>query len=262
MDALGDFRKRLYSCMTRRTDTLFELCDAIVSAGAVPSLPHLSLATVHRRGWGSLYAALSKGRIDENAIRDLLSRHPMACDDRDRTPVYAVDVTSWPRCDAECSPERGYYYHSSRHSAGQPIVAGWAYQLVAGIGFARDTWVAPVDVRRVLPDEDANDVAAEQVRALLHRTSQGRATLPSTSPLFVFDAGYDPVKLQRELGEALCSCLYGSTQTGSSTPIQKKMARGRWADRGVTEPGSISAIQRSDPNQPTSIGAKMIPTAQ
>jgi hypothetical protein len=29
-----------------------------------------------------------------------------------------VDVTTWPRCDAECSPERGYYYHPSRHSAG------------------------------------------------------------------------------------------------------------------------------------------------
>jgi hypothetical protein len=30
----------------------------------------------------------------------------------------------WDRCDAECSPERGFYYHPSRHSAGQPIVAG------------------------------------------------------------------------------------------------------------------------------------------
>ncbi|MCA1728084.1 MAG: hypothetical protein LC751_01330, partial [Actinobacteria bacterium] len=46
-------------------------------------------------------------------------------------PVFAVDVSVWPRCDAECSPQRGYYYHPSRHSAGSPIVAGWAYQFVA-----------------------------------------------------------------------------------------------------------------------------------
>src|SRR5215203_2652434 len=51
------------------------------------------------------------------------------------------------RCDAEISPERGYYYHPSRHSAGKPIVAGWACQFVAQLGFARESWTAPVDVR-------------------------------------------------------------------------------------------------------------------
>ncbi len=191
---LRAFREWAYACLARRADALFELCDAVLTAGSAPSLVHLSLAQAHRRGWGSLYAALSKGRIDEDAVRDLLARHPTAHNDQDRTPVYAVDVTSWPRCDAEASPERGYYYHPSRHSAGQPIVAGWAYQLVAQIGFSRDTWVAPVDIRRVHPAEDENVIAAEQVRALLDRMLHEGA-----SPLFVFDAGYDPVKLQREL---------------------------------------------------------------
>ena len=58
----------------------------------------------------------------------------------------------WPRCDAECSPERGFYYHPSRHSAGQPIVAGWAYQFIAELNFVRESWTAPVDVERVRPD--------------------------------------------------------------------------------------------------------------
>jgi hypothetical protein len=53
--------------------------------------------------------------------------------------VFAVDVTTWPRCDAECSPCRGYDYHPSRHSAGQPIIAGWAYQWIAQLGFDRDS---------------------------------------------------------------------------------------------------------------------------
>ena len=203
LDALRAFRRRFYDCLRRRTDALFELNDAVLSAGTVPSPPHLSLTNVHRRGWGSLYAALSKGRIDGEAVRDLLARNPMA-DDQDRAPVYAVDVTTWPRCDAESSPERGFYYHPSRHSAGQPIVAGWAYQLVAEIGFARDTWVAPVDARRVHPEEDANDAAAGQVKDLLGRSprrSSSPSSPPLASPMFVFDAGYDPVKLQRQLGE-------------------------------------------------------------
>ncbi len=197
VDDLLLFRQQFHACFDKRVHALFELTDAILAAGNVPSPPHLSLVPIHRRGWGSLYAALSKGRIDENAIRGLMARHPMARDNQERTPVYAVDVTSWPRCDAEASPERGHYYHPSRHSAGQPIVAGWAYQLIAEIGFARDTWVAPIDVRRIHPDEDDNDIAARQVRALLDRIlPRGDAPHP---PLFVFDAGYDPVALQKDL---------------------------------------------------------------
>jgi hypothetical protein len=194
LDPLRSFRGSLYRCFDRRADALFDLTDALLSAGTVPSPVHLSLAPAHRRGWGSLYAALSRGRIDEEPLRDLLARHPVSDGGRGDPPVYAVDVSVWPRCDAEASPERGYYYHPSRHSAGQPIVAGWAYQLVAQLGFERDSWVAPVDARRVRPDEGAEEVATEQVRGLLERLPE-----PKDVPLFVFDAGYDPVKLQREL---------------------------------------------------------------
>jgi hypothetical protein len=50
---LRAFRNSFYRCLDRRVDALFELTDAILTAGSVPSPPHLSLATVHRRGWGS-----------------------------------------------------------------------------------------------------------------------------------------------------------------------------------------------------------------
>ena len=116
-DALRSFRNRLYECFDRRADALFELTDAILTAG-VPSPVHLSLQPSHRRGWGSLYAALSRGRIDTEALRTLLGGYPLAGEGP--PVVYAVDVSVWPRCDAESSPERGYYYHPSRHSAGQP----------------------------------------------------------------------------------------------------------------------------------------------
>ena len=92
------------------------------------------------------------------SLRRLLAHHPLA---GSRTPVYAVDMSAWPRCDAECSPERGFYYHPSRHSAGQPIVAGWAYQFIAQLNFVRESRTAPVDVERVHPTQDANEVAAE-----------------------------------------------------------------------------------------------------
>jgi DDE superfamily endonuclease len=194
LDSLRAFRDSLYRCFERRADALFELTDALLTAGPVPSPPHLSLAAVHRRGWGSLYAALNMGRADEAGLQDLLCRHPLEGGEPGCPPIYAVDVSVWPRCDAETSPERGYYYHPSRHSAGQPIVAGWACQLVAQLGFERDSWVAPVDARRVKPTQNTDEAAAAQVRALVHRLPE-----PEALPIFVFDAGYDPVKLQRAL---------------------------------------------------------------
>lgn len=101
------------------------------------------------------------------ALRELLVRHPLAICSTDEPPVYAVDASVWPRCDAECSPECGYYYHPYRHSSGQPIVAGWAYQFIARLGFIRDSWTAPVDVSRIRPEQEANSVATEQVESLL-----------------------------------------------------------------------------------------------
>jgi hypothetical protein len=195
---LGAFRDQLHACFPRRADALFELGDALLCAEAVPSLPHLSLEPVHRRGWGSVYAALARGRIDEDRLRDLL----VGCLPDADPLVFAVDVTTWPRCDAECSPERGYYYHPSRHSAGQPIIAGWAYQWIAQLSFERDSWTAPVDARRLHPLEDTDQTAAAQIRALLARLPAGEAV-----PLFVFDAGYDSAPLTLDLAGAPAAVL-------------------------------------------------------
>jgi hypothetical protein len=199
LDTFRAFRNSLYDCLHRCADALFELTDALLTTEQVPSPVHLSLQPSHRRGWGSLYNALSHGRIDAQALRRLLAHHPLAGSE---TPVYAVDTSVWDRCDAESSPERGFYYHPSRHSAGQPIVAGWAYQFIAQLNFIPESWTAPVDALRVHPMEDANMVAAGQVKGLL-----GRLGKEVSVPLFVFDAGYDPVKVQQGLEGSRCQIL-------------------------------------------------------
>lgn len=65
---------------------------------------------------------------------------------------------------------------------------------MAQLGFERDSWVAPVDARRLKPTEDTDEVAVEQARVLI-----GGLPGSGVEPIFVFDAGYDPVKLQRGL---------------------------------------------------------------
>jgi hypothetical protein len=192
LETLRTFRTALHGCFHRRGDALFELVDALLAAETVTSLPHLSLQAAHRRGWGSLYDALAEGALDVAALQRLLT-WPAA---GDGPAVYAVDLSVWPRCDAEASPQRGFYYHPSRHSAGQPIVAGWAYQWLAQLSFTQDSWTTPLDVRRIHPRQNANAVAVDQITHLLSR-------LPPESPppLFVFDAGYDSAQLTRGVEE-------------------------------------------------------------
>ncbi len=174
--------------------------------------------------------------IDAEALRDLLACNPLAGAE-DTQPVYAVDVSVWPSeaGDAESSPERGFYYHPSRHSSGQPIVAGWAYQFISQLNFVRESWTAPVDVARVHPARDANEVASEQVKTFLVRLHEER----ETAPVFVFDAGYDPVKLQQGLleGSPPCQIL-----------VRLRAGRGFYGDPSLSEPpANIGRPRRHGP---------------
>ena len=195
---LREFRDELYMLFGKRADALFELCDAAITVGQSPSLVYLSLEAAHRRSWGSLYDALVDGQLEAEQFRSLLSRHPLA----QGQPVYAVDVSAWPRRDATTSPERGFHHHNSRHTSGRPVVAGWAYQWIAQVSFAGGSWTAPLDVRRPRPGEDTNLVAVEQIKGLVARRPAGEEV-----PLFVFDAGYDPIPLSLGLADSRVAIL-------------------------------------------------------
>jgi hypothetical protein len=73
---------------------------------------------------------------------------------------------------------------------------------VAQLGLTRDSWTAPMDVRRVHPLESTNAVAATQIKALATR-------LPADGPvpLFVLDAGYDALQVAQELGDTRAAIL-------------------------------------------------------
>jgi hypothetical protein len=191
--ALQDFRAGFYHCLTGWPDAQFELCEAVLcSAAPVSSVPALSLEPAFRRSHGSLYKALARGQIDEAGLRALLVANlppgwPL---------VFAVDASSWPRCDAETSPERGFYYSASKHSAGKPIVAGWSYQWISQLDWAPDSWTAPLDAQRIPPSANPTTATIDQVRQLLARLPADREV-----PMFVFDAGYDPIALGHDLAD-------------------------------------------------------------
>ena len=113
-DALVSFRSGLYEAFSSWPDALFELSDALLCAsGKVTSLPALSLEPELTRSHGSLYKALRHGEVNEEALRALFVAHRQ----KDWPLVFAVDASTFARCDAECSPERGDSYSAQKHSA-------------------------------------------------------------------------------------------------------------------------------------------------
>jgi hypothetical protein len=197
--ALAGFRNRFYGCLTGWRDALFELCDAVLCSPApVGSVPSLSLEPEFRRSHGSLYKALAKGRIDEDRLRRLL----VATRPNDWPLIFAVDASTWDRCDAECSPQRGFYYSASKHSAGQPIVAGWNYQWISQLCWEPNSWTAPMDAMRIPPTTDTTNATIDQIRRLV-------GLLPDDAdvPMFVLDAGYDPIAIGHELAATRAQML-------------------------------------------------------
>jgi len=129
-ERLVGFRQQLYGCFGARADALFELGDAVLCAGGpVTSLVELCQAKRFRRGHGALYDALACGRLDAAAVGRLLAG---SWEPADEGPLkIAVDVSAWPRPDAETSPERCHCYHCCRCDGARKTIPGWPFSVAS-----------------------------------------------------------------------------------------------------------------------------------
>ncbi|WP_374216168.1 NF041680 family putative transposase [Frankia sp. R82] len=193
---LSAFRREFHTCLTARSDVLFELTDAVLCAdGPVRSLVGLSLAPEHRRGHGALYDAVSHGRLDIGRLRRALSGLPLprAADGR---LVLAVDVSPWLRPDAPTSADRLFCHVYGRAKDQAQLIPGWPYSFVAALEPGRTSWTAVLDAVRLGPADDATAVTADQLRAVVSRlAAAGHWRDGDPNILVVMDAGYDVTRL-------------------------------------------------------------------
>ncbi|MEW1719736.1 NF041680 family putative transposase [Streptomyces sp. NPDC093109] len=196
LTGLSRFRREFYECLTLRGDALFELTDAVLCAdGPVVSLPELTLEAVHRRGHGAMYDALARGHINVSRLRVALAGLELPRG-ADRQLSIALDVTPWPRPDAECSPERLHCHRPCRCDGVRQTIPGWPYQIAAALGGGRSSWTGPLDAVRLGPEDDPTEVTAAQIRELHARLEGAGQWQPGDPPvLFVMDSGYDLVRL-------------------------------------------------------------------
>ncbi|MFD4635489.1 NF041680 family putative transposase [Streptomyces sp. NPDC058284] len=195
-EELSRFRTDLYRCLTVRADAFFDLADALLCADRPDRTPvELSLTAEHRRGYGSLYAALNDGRLDTDRLRDLLAGLPLPRFEGGRI-VLSVDVSPWLRSDAACSPERLFCHVHGRSRETAQIIPGWPYSLVAALSPGPSSWTAVLDAVRLGPEDDATAVTAAQLRAVVERLVRvGQWRTGDQEMLVVMDAGYDVTRL-------------------------------------------------------------------
>lgn len=127
---------------------LFELTDAVLCTdGPVRSLVDLALAPEHRRGHGSLYAGLNRGRVDVARLQRVLAGVPLprAADGR---LVLAVDVSPWLRPDAGTVPDRSFCHTYGRGNAKHQMMPGWPYSVVVALESGRTSWCSRPPGRR------------------------------------------------------------------------------------------------------------------
>ena len=135
----------------------------LCAPGPVTSLPGLSLQPVFRRGHGSIYKALDRGRLDP-----------------------------------------------------------W----IAALDTEPDSWTAPVDVTRIPPGADTTTATSTQIRDLVATLAGQSGADARPTPLFVFDAGYNPAGL-----------TYDLTGTNANLVVRIRGDRVFYADPPAPPPG-------------------------
>jgi hypothetical protein len=196
LGVLARFRTDLYDCLTARADALFELCDAVLcTPGPVTSLPELSLVPVHRRGHGGLYDGLSAGRIEVARLQMALAGLALPRSGGGQLRL-AVDVTPWPRPDAECCPDRLHCHRPCRCDGTRQTIPGWPYSVIVALESGRSSWTAPLDAQRIGPGDDVTETTAAQIRDLINRLCAAGQWHEGDPPvLIVTDSGYDVTRL-------------------------------------------------------------------
>jgi hypothetical protein len=195
IEELSGFRTDFHDCLLARSDALFELVEAMLCVdGPVYSVPELSLASVHRRGHGALYDALSAGRLNIARFTALLVGLPLPRFGGRIT--LAVDVSPWLRPDAECCDERLFCHVHGRSRGNAQMIPGWPYSFVAALEPGATSWTALLDAVRIGPDDDATDVTAAQIRQVVARLRDAGQHGEGQAPIrIVFDSGYDGTRL-------------------------------------------------------------------
>jgi len=185
--------------LTVRQDAQFELLDALLLKGRVPSFPWLSTAGCFRREWSSQYDALEAGQQDVAGLAQFLAGQVPSTG----IQYWSLDASAWARMQARTLPERQYVYAPGRGFKGKPVVPGYGYSFLDWVPQADESWSLSVAAERVRPDSSDLGVGAAQVRGLC----ETRAGLADLLDIVAGDCKYSQPDYLREVQGVSCGIV-------------------------------------------------------
>jgi hypothetical protein len=163
INKLIEFRQAIYeNGMQARKDALFDVLDALLSAGSISSFAMLSQSETFQRKWPSLYAGIEDGRLDSVWLRRFLAQQVPSTG----ICIFPLDGSPWQRPRARTLEDRQYVYQASTDVNGGTVTIGYPYSLLEWCVQPHSSWSLPVDVRRVPSTKTAQEIGAEQIRSL------------------------------------------------------------------------------------------------
>lgn len=224
INKLIEFRQAIYiHGMQTRRDALFDLLDALVTTGTVPSFAMLSQSDCFRRKWPSIYAAIEDGRLNSEWLRkDLAQRASQT-----GTCVFALDGSPWPRPRARTLEDRQFVFQASSDVNGGTVTIGYPYSMLEWIVEAHSSWSLPVDARRVDSTQTAQEVGAEQIQTL----AKARSAFMEALDIVACDGKYGNSGFLRSVKSLRCGivarlrCDRVLRQATPPPPLIKKRGR-------------------------------------
>lgn len=175
---LEQFRQCVYALLGNGRDALFDLMDATLVSRSVSSFAELSLSTVFRRRWSSLYEAIADScppstQLLKLYLQQLPQQQPL---------VFAGDHTAWSRPHAVTLKDRTYEHQAQPISGSKPVTVGQGYSSLAWIPENEGSWALPLLHERITSFDSPISKAVTQLQAVCERLE--------VRPLSLWDAEY------------------------------------------------------------------------
>lgn len=200
INKLIEFRQAVYkNGLLSRRDALFDLLDALLCEGTVTSFAMLSQSSQFQRKWSSLYAAIEDGDLDHEWLHSYLARQvpPQGlC-------VFPLDGSAWPRPRSRVLDDRQFVYQASSDVNGGTVTIGYPYSCLEWCVEPHSSWSLPIDVRRVPSTQTAQEVGAEQIKAL----AKARSTVLEALDIIAADGKYGNAGFLRSVKKLRCGIL-------------------------------------------------------
>ena len=202
---LNEFRQVIYECaFWKEQDAQFELLDALsATAHAIRSFPELSLSPFFRRKWSSAYTAVERGRQDREWLTRYLSNQIKP--NQDGVVLMPLDMSAWPRPDAETLPDRQFVRSSTEDVTGEDIVVGQPYSLLGWVAEPGESWTLPVRGMRIPSDQTEAEAGVAQVLAFCK--ARGAAALKRHLHIIIGDGKYGNHRFFGPLRDSQCAQL-------------------------------------------------------